>query len=141
MSNSPKPSVNDVLTGIMRQMGPGLLTKDYIAAYIAQGRPKPSGAAITRARREVFGVVPSETHGGDRRSKKRKYARREKLNSLKTTGFPLTMSTLPPEKKDEVPEVSDKTKYDLIQVKETAALVGGLDRLVTLATWLKNWQV
>jgi hypothetical protein len=40
-----------------------------------------------------------------------------------------------------VAAISDKMKYDLIQAKETAQLVGGLDHLIELATWLKNWQL
>lgn len=122
------------LVEIIKQSGQGLRPTDYKNAAVAAGMKAPSGAAVVKATAAAFGT-PKDSRPSKRSSKgkKRKYTRRAKVT-------PVVTDTLQ-DRNAVAPEISDKTKYDLIQVKETAALVGGLDRVIALASWLQNWQL
>lgn len=118
--------IKDLLT----RYGEGLKPIEYKKIIRAAGLSVPDRKVIRRAYEQVF-KKPMPTFRiakKTRRSKKKEQAPQQTQPQLvkATSSLPL---------------LSDKDKYDLIQVKEVAALVGSFDRVIDLATWLKNWQL
>lgn len=117
-----KPGVGERLREIITQLGPAGTSAEVRRQLTKEGYKEPSGTRI----KKIF----SEVHGAVLVTRSAKPPKRTTLSKAVTADTGSGVAT-----------ISDKMKYDLIQAKETAQLVGGLDRLIELATWLKNWQL
>lgn len=110
------------LREIITQLGPAGTSAEVRRQLTKEGYKEPSGTRIKKVYAEVHGAVIV--------TRSAKPPKRTTLSKAVASANVSGVAT-----------ISDKMKYDLIQAKETAQLVGGLDHLIELATWLKNWQL
>lgn len=135
MSQDVKKTKVQQLVELIKELGPEKLRPtDYRLSAINAGMKAPSGTVIRVAMEQIF---------GKNKEKKAKASRTTKKNKIRTTVVKFkgvtTGSNSPLRGINDA--LSDDDKYDLLQVKEVAARVGGCERLIELANWLQNWQL